>query len=400
MIKHVKSFNQIAIQIEKTNCGKLNHSQLFFLIKEYFKKAQFAHNFLFPMLIADRLLSQNIIQGLPRASDQKKNFWLATLTYPNKENIHTEEARSFYHLAKVFKKSKLDFESSLAAHIKNYSWIGTRGYHLDRAWTKNDIIDRLKLFISQKKHPEHELKYIDTLRQERSRAAANLIHQLEIKPSSKLYKIIHLAKEFAFLRTWRTDIMYRAGYRARNLFYEIAKRANFPTQDIIFLTLFELIKMAQTGRPPITQSEIKKRRKGYITLIINGQFKILSGLSLFKQIDSLIRSNNQKYSTLRGWTAYPGKVRGCVKIVIKSSDLNKVRSGDILVAVMTFPNLISAMEKAAAFVTDEGGILCHAAIVSREMKRPCIIGTKIATKLLNDGDKVEVDATKGIVKKI
>jgi pyruvate,water dikinase len=65
---------------------------------------------------------------------------------------------------------------------------------------------------------------------------------------------------------------------------------------------------------------------------------------------------------------------------------------------MTRPEYISAMKKAAAIVTDEGGITCHAAIVSRELKKPCIIGTKIATKVLKDGDLVEVDADKGIVK--
>ncbi len=67
---------------------------------------------------------------------------------------------------------------------------------------------------------------------------------------------------------------------------------------------------------------------------------------------------------------------------------------------MTFPHFIAAMERCAAFVTDEGGILCHAAIVSREMRKPCVIGTKIATKVLKDGDLVEVDATKGIVRKL
>jgi len=56
------------------------------------------------------------------------------------------------------------------------------------------------------------------------------------------------------------------------------------------------------------------------------------------------------------------------------------------------------MKKAAAFVTDEGGITCHAAIVARELKKPCIIGTKIATQALKDGDEVEVDADKGAVK--
>ena len=67
---------------------------------------------------------------------------------------------------------------------------------------------------------------------------------------------------------------------------------------------------------------------------------------------------------------------------------------------MTFPSFIAAMEKAAAFVTDEGGILCHAAIVSREMNKPCVIATKIATKIFKDGDLVEVDADKGVVRKV
>jgi pyruvate,water dikinase len=80
--------------------------------------------------------------------------------------------------------------------------------------------------------------------------------------------------------------------------------------------------------------------------------------------------------------------------------MNKVQKGDILVTSMTTPDYVPAMERAAAFITDEGGLSCHAAIVAREMKKPCIIGTKIATKVLKDGDIVEVDANQGIVKKL
>ena len=69
-----------------------------------------------------------------------------------------------------------------------------------------------------------------------------------------------------------------------------------------------------------------------------------------------------------------------------------------MVSPMTTPNYLAAMKKAAAFITDEGGITCHAAIVARELKKPCLIGTKIATKVLRDGDLVEVDAGRGVVK--
>lgn len=69
-----------------------------------------------------------------------------------------------------------------------------------------------------------------------------------------------------------------------------------------------------------------------------------------------------------------------------------------MVCVMTLPDYVSAMKLAKAIITDEGGITCHAAIISRELGIPCIVGTKIATKILKDGDLVEVDADRGIIK--
>jgi pyruvate,water dikinase len=77
-----------------------------------------------------------------------------------------------------------------------------------------------------------------------------------------------------------------------------------------------------------------------------------------------------------------------------------MKEGNILVTTMTTPDFVPLMQKAAAIVTDIGGLLSHAAIVSREMKKPCIIGTHVATKILKDGNIVEVDAIKGIVRKV
>lgn len=65
---------------------------------------------------------------------------------------------------------------------------------------------------------------------------------------------------------------------------------------------------------------------------------------------------------------------------------------------MTTPAFLPAIKKAAAIVTDEGGVICHATIVARELKKPCITGTKVATRVFHDGDRVEVNADSGIVK--
>ena len=79
-------------------------------------------------------------------------------------------------------------------------------------------------------------------------------------------------------------------------------------------------------------------------------------------------------------------------------DIKNFRSGEVLVANTTHPDYVPAMKMAIAFVTNEGGIISHTAIIAREMKKPCLVGTKIATKILHDGDLVEVDADMGIVK--
>ena len=77
---------------------------------------------------------------------------------------------------------------------------------------------------------------------------------------------------------------------------------------------------------------------------------------------------------------------------------DKLSRGEILVTGMTTPDFMPVIKKSAGFITDEGGITCHAAIVAREMKKPCIIGTRIATEILKDGNLVELDANSGMVK--
>ena len=88
-----------------------------------------------------------------------------------------------------------------------------------------------------------------------------------------------------------------------------------------------------------------------------------------------------------------------VKIIRHSVSLSKIKDGDILVAVTTHPEYVPAMKKSAAIVTDEGGITSHAAIVARELGKPCIVAAKNATRVLKDGDRIEVDAFRGIIKK-
>lgn len=118
---------------------------------------------------------------------------------------------------------------------------------------------------------------------------------------------------------------------------------------------------------------------------------------LDKNVWNALVTEGEDGMEIKGSIASRGKVQGKVKIVLSSPDFHKMEQGDILVTSMTRPDFAPVFHKCGAIVTNEGGITCHAAIISREMKIPCIIGTGNATKILKDGDMVEVDADKGVV---
>ncbi|MBA2862124.1 phosphoenolpyruvate synthase [Methanococcus maripaludis] len=100
---------------------------------------------------------------------------------------------------------------------------------------------------------------------------------------------------------------------------------------------------------------------------------------------------------LKGIGASPGIEAGKIKIISEIEEIGRILDGDILVTKMTTPDMVPAMKKAAAIITDDGGLTCHAAIISRELGTPCVVGTKEATKNLKDDECVTVDGEKGIV---
>ena len=100
---------------------------------------------------------------------------------------------------------------------------------------------------------------------------------------------------------------------------------------------------------------------------------------------------------VRGLGASPGIATGKVKIVLDIDELDKIEEGDVMVTTMTTPDMVPAMRRASGIVTDEGGVTCHASIISRELGIPCVVGTGDATKTLKENDGVTLDGKKGLV---
>lgn len=172
--------------------------------------------------------------------------------------------------------------------------------------------------------------------------------------------------------------------------------------DIAFVMLPS--EIFQLEKKPLTTKQIEtiqKRLKGYC--LLNDDLFLLPELrKKLDQQNSVLEqlSVQKKVIEIKGVTASKGTATGKVRIILYKTQLSEFKKGEILITEMTSQDFVPAMKRASAIVTDEGGITCHAAIISRELKKPCIIGTKIATKVFNDGDLVEVDATKGVVNKI
>lgn len=116
-----------------------------------------------------------------------------------------------------------------------------------------------------------------------------------------------------------------------------------------------------------------------------------------RPITTLTQKEEVLKQLVKGLPASPGIGRGKVKLIKDITEINLIKEGDILVTEMTNPDMVPAMRKCAGVVTDEGGRTCHAAIVSRELQIPCIVGSKRATKVLQTGMEVTVDAKRGVV---
>jgi len=110
--------------------------------------------------------------------------------------------------------------------------------------------------------------------------------------------------------------------------------------------------------------------------------------------------NKEAKILLRGLTASPGKVKGVAKVAYDPIEAKKkIKKGDIFITPMTSPDFMVTIMKSAGIITDFGGILCHAAIVAREMGIPCIVGAKNATSVIKDGEIISIDGESGIVYK-
>jgi len=182
-----------------------------------------------------------------------------------------------------------------------------------------------------------------------------------------------------------------------NLLNEVAVRLGLNRYQVRHLTVEELTG-ALHGSIQLSQAALDHRIAHCVFHFTAGQTRVYEGQRA-RDVFSIVKDENVAITAndVKGTCAYPGKIEGLVKQVLRVEDCDHFRRGSVLVAYMTDVGVVPAMRKAAAIVTDVGGVTCHASIIARELGIPCVIGAKVATKILLDGYNVRVDAEAGLV---
>lgn len=390
VIEDTVSFVEWAKKESRNNFSEKTDKELIVILREFIERALELMSHVWPPLGTEEWILEEIEKRLSRYIDLKTDFdyfkeaQTALVASEKLSNLQIRKEELLKLAAKKDLKKK-DIEKS----HKELAWITNHDL-----WFKFETIKNFEDEVKElaKKEPEKQLRGMrDAIKDVIAKRDAIIS---KFKFDNDLLKFCNHAAELPHVRFARVEGLIHGSYILSDFFEELRKRIGI--KDIGCAYFWEIEGLLKDKS---NIKNIEARQKSYSFILAGKEFYDLDEETA-NQLKEKIEYKLNKNKDLKGQTACTGKEKGIVRVLRSPKDNYKVNKGDILVTSMTTPDYVPAMERAAAFVTDEGGLTCHAAIVSREMKKPCIVGTKNATKILKDGDLVEVDANKGIVKRI
>jgi len=215
-----------------------------------------------------------------------------------------------------------------------------------------------------------------------------------LKKYPEISKHVFWLRKMMAYRNCDEEYYYNYALHCWDFYLEIIDRLKLEEADDFWLLSKKEIVGGLLGKNNPKKIVRERKLKGATIKQVGNAIKVWTGVKKEDWHEVEIGENE----VLKGFAAYKGRIMGKVKIIFDPrKERGKFEEGNVLVTSMTTPDFVPLIKKAAAIVTDEGGLLCHAAIVARELKTPCLIGTKTASKTLKDGDLVEVDANSGKV---
>ncbi|MFA6322688.1 MAG: PEP-utilizing enzyme [Candidatus Buchananbacteria bacterium] len=348
--------------------------------------------------------------------DRGQGIIFSTLTAPvNQSFINEAEISLLKVAAKISKNIKLKkiFEKNnskiIAKQIKDYpkEYQALINHQQQYFWSKNNYVDanvlstahfikEIKGLLKSKINIDQQIVRISNTPKHNQISKQKLSKELSLP--KYLINLIEISETFTYWQDERKRYTFWATHYYSIFLKEIGQRFGYALNEMKYLLFEEVLALFDCRGHYVSPLEAKQRIDFCFHYDYKNSYETLSGLAARKFQKIIFPSNVKKdINDFRGLSASSGKAKGTVRIVKSVHEVNKVKSGDILVAVMTRPDYIVGIKKAAAIVTNEGGVTCHAAIVARELGIPCVIATKIATEVLKDGDLVEVNGNHGVV---
>jgi phosphoenolpyruvate synthase/pyruvate phosphate dikinase len=405
--------------ITQKNLRKSNDKQLASYFNNYFERQIKSLPFLvLPTFVDDILVEEmqeyleKVLKNSPNEKAKKISEYINIFTSLEEESYATKAERELLEIALPLLKEKnvvasadikqftLSIKQNKAIHKKvfqyNQKWEWLPIQAEEEPYNMDFLIGELQKLVASPVKIKMRLseldKHIGIIKAKKTQLLKNL------KIDRPHHRLIAVFQKWVYLKDFRRSIISQERLYSRSLYAEIGKRLKLTGREVRFLSPNELVNtLSQKSNLP-SKEEIYDRMKAFVLLRHNKEIKLLTGEKankIIRQELPVLKVSEEKI--LKGTSASPGRATGNVKIILGAQDASKITVGDVLVARQTTPDLLGAMKKSIAIITDEGGLLCHAAIVSRELKLPCIVGIKIATNVLKDGDIVEVNADNGMV---
>ena len=406
----VDEIKEAITTLENNKYKNANYSELL----RYFKLFNdiYIKSFIAGMTRPDDYLEYKLkkeLANLNYSDAEIDNIFSKVATCPNYYPLaYSEEPLDLLRIAKKYKNNER-IDELIDEHINKYSWIKGPLEMENMVYDKDDYIQRILNLVED--NIDEKIDNIINVRKNIEQDYINILEQYNY--NIRIVKLIKAIRDFIFLRTYTTEFSDHLFFVGRTtILKEISNRINIQLSDLIMLEDKEIVDILNNnGKISDTIIDTLNQRKiGFAIIWLNGNVQTLFGNEsklvqeeISKKFKTSSSNEINTNTMILGNIANKGKVQGIAKVLNNYNDIYKVNRGDILVASMTTPDLISAMEKASGFITDEGGITCHAAILSREFDVPCIVGTVDATKKIHDGDLVELDAYNGrisILKKV
>lgn len=394
--KWVAEYRDFARQFAKVSFTELGSKELV----QWFKKFYALNNDFWIIVHVPEIANWGgeriLLKHLEQLDFERAREYLEILSAPVRFSFFQDEELALLKIAAL--TNKAEFRATLNHHAKKYSWILN-------SYGGNRILDARffeKRIMGMRKQGgiTKQIRRIKKQREKNVQRKYELVHRLKL--SRAISRAVDKLAESIWWQDLRKGYIWRMHEMLDVILREIARRSGWKFEELLWCWPREIIAIASGQK--VGKRRIVSRQSLYALWLDNKKIHEYYGATARALIKSFLKNQKTRGTReVRGLVVSHRKksVRGTVKIIRDAfDDAGKMKKGDILVATMTAPEFIVLMRRAAAIVTDTGGMTSHAAIVSRELGIPCVVGTKIATQIFKDGDLVEVDAKRGIVRKI